>query len=222
MSSIDLNLSYVAPDHEDDVSNGSDDDLVDVVSEEATDTATDLQTAIRDLEDLDSDEEEDSPPAGPVPAAPVPTTPVPAATVAKPAGGVRRKWTLLQKLRILKRYDSGEKKRAICVKEKIDKKVLNDWIEKRQDLLAAAKQAIRNGRKLKDRCRIKSGGVATKYGALDVDLWSWWQVTKQRNKERVTKMRLLQQAEELAQKHSLPATFQAVFWVERFMQPGRQ
>ena len=94
MTTIDLNLSYVAPEAEDEMSNGFDDELVDV--ESTPDTSADLQAAIEDLEDLEAEEseEEAAAPAGPAPA----PTPTP-----KPAGGVRRKWTILQKLRILKR-----------------------------------------------------------------------------------------------------------------------
>jgi hypothetical protein len=48
MASIDLNLTYVAPEPEDEMSNGSDDDLVDVVSNH--DASANMQTTIDDLE----------------------------------------------------------------------------------------------------------------------------------------------------------------------------
>lgn len=87
-------------------------------------------------------------------------------------------------------------------------------------LLKVAKDAIHNGRQLRHRCRVKGGGLATKYRELDAELLAWWVLTKRQNKERVTKLRLVQTAAKMAEKGSLPASFEVHMWVERFLQPG--
>lgn len=93
MASIDLDVSFTAPDIVDEMSNGSDDDLED--GESAGDGNPALTTAIQDLEDLEEDEGDDAPP----PAAQA-SAPASSSNQTKPAS-VRRKWTLLQKLRVI-------------------------------------------------------------------------------------------------------------------------
>ena len=249
MADVECGMYFVAEQAEE-LPDGSDDDLEElpddgtdpddeaqVVADEVKEV--DLAGAISALEDIDGANVapavdgaaaapvalEGAPDVAPGPRpAPAPAPVVAPAPVGAPPPlpkGNRRQFTILYKLKILQRIEKGESKRSICAKEKLDKSNLQEWVKKKASLLQIARESIIHGRRLHGRCRVKGAGFATKYPALDTKLDSWWQEKKRENKERVTKLRLLNQASKFAEELKLPSTFQVNDWVDRWMRRRR-
>ena len=77
---------------------------------------------------------------------------------------MRRSHELLFKLQCLDALDKGASKRKILQDNTLDKKTLRGWMAQKEELLQAACDAIKFGRRIKGKCRLAAGGFKTKYG----------------------------------------------------------
>ena len=73
---------------------------------------------------------------------------------------------------------------------RLDKKTLKGCISQKEELLQAARDAIKLGRRIKRKCRLAAGGFKTKYGQLDGNMIAWWIKTKREEKQCVMRPRI--------------------------------
>ena len=110
--------------------------------------------------------------------------------------------------------EKGVSRRKILQDYTLRKKTLKGWISQKEELLQAAGDAIKFGKRIKGKCRLAPGSFKRKYGQLDATMMVRWTKRKRVEEQADMKPWLLHNIRQEAARLCLPNSFNATDWMD--------